>query len=100
MTAPLVEVCHFGNFFQLRGGVFAAVPVRCRVVTGMTMRPRVVQSMAVTQNLMRSCVMTTERAVVSMLTTGIVTDMTGNHAEDHVSKAQHGTYDIKCSECS
>ena len=50
------------------------------------------------QNVVRPGVC--ERAVIATFCAGVMPDMAGDHAENHVAEAQHGTDDIKCSKCS
>jgi hypothetical protein len=45
--------------------------------------------MTVSQQMMGACFMSVESAMITMLTTSIVSDVPGDHAENHVSEAQH-----------
>lgn len=98
----MIEVCDLGNFSELSGWIVAAVSVpgvmSSMVVPEVTVRACIMQSVTVVQNVVRPGVC--ERAVIATFCAGVMPDMAGDHAENHVAEAQHGTDDIKCSKCS
>lgn len=92
----MIEVCDLGDFSELRGRIVAAVSVtgvmRSIVVPEVSVRACIMQSVTVVQNVVRPGV--GERAVIAAIGAGIMPNMAGDHAENHVAEAQHGTDDI------
>jgi len=76
------------------------------VVTGMSvadvsMNTSVMtDGMAVSDYVMGARVVPAKTLMSAVFSTGIVADMSRDHAENHVAEAQHGTDDIKSSERS
>lgn len=106
--ATLVEVCDFGNFLELCGCIVAVtavsavsfVPVTADVVAGVPVPDLRVSACVVPEDVMSAGIMAVQGSMSAVVAAGIVSDVSGDHAENHVSEAQHGTNDIERSECS
>lgn len=93
------NVAHFSDFFQLSSGIIAAVPVSVSVRD--RMRAGVVSNrMVMTEYVVRSGVVTIECSMIAAVAAGIVSQMTGCHADNHIAEAEHCADDVQSSKCS
>ena len=94
--------------------VVGTVPVPARVVSGVTVSTASVTvsaadvpvcaclmpGMSVPEQRMGAGVVTAQRSVITMFAAGVVSDLPGHHAENHVAETEHGADYIKSSKRS
>lgn len=101
MTVVSGDVADFCYFLQLSSRIIGAVSVIARSMTVRNrMRTRVVtESVLMTDGAMAAGVAAVESSSVS-IAAGILTEMPGDHADQHVAEAEHCADNVQSSECS